>query len=97
MIRRDMRPYEYTLIGERDAYGQPTLLDGAQGIINMAIYVSTQAEGGSILYTDADYIGLTNDASISDKMLIDYQGQKLKVLHIQPKGRHIQAALKRVQ
>lgn len=97
MIRRDMRPYEYTLVGERDAYGQPTLLDGVQGTINMAVYVSTQAEGGSILYTDADYIGLTNDASITDKMLIDYEGQKLKVLHVQTKGRHIQAALKKVQ
>lgn len=97
MIRRDMKPYEYELIGERDAYGQPTLLDGVQGTINMAVYVSTQAEGGSILYTDADYIGLTNDASITDKMLIDYEGHKLKVLHVQTKGRHIQAALKKVQ
>lgn len=97
MIRRDMRPYKYTLVGESDAYGQPTLLDGVQGTINMAIYVSTQAVGSSIIYAEADYIGLTNDASISDRMLIDYEGQKLKVLHVQPKGRHIQAALKKVQ
>ena len=97
MIRRDMRPYGYTLLGEADAYGQPTLLDGVQGTINMAIYVSTQAVGSSIIYAEADYIGLTNDASISDKMLIDYEGQKLKVLHTQPKGRHSQAAIKKVQ
>lgn len=97
MIRRDMRPYEYTLVGDADAYGQPTLLDGVQGTIDMAVYISTQAVGSSIIYADADYIGLTNDASISDKMIIDCDGQKLKVLYIQPKGRHIQAALKKVQ
>lgn len=97
MIKRDMRAYEYTLLGDTDAYGQPTLLDGVQGTINMAIYVNAQAVGSSIIYAEADYIGLTNDAGISDKMLIDYEGQKLKVLYTQRKGRHIQAALKKVQ
>lgn len=97
MIGRDMRPYSYTLLGEDDAYGQPTLLSGATGTINMAVYVASQAVGSSIIYQDAEYIGLTNDVGVSDRMTIDYEGMKLKVLYVQPKGRHKQAFMRRVQ
>lgn len=89
MIGRDMRLYEYALLGEADAYGQMTE-GGVAGTISMAVYVASQAVGDSVLYQEAQYIGLTSEA-VTDRHIVHYEGQKLKVLYVQPKGRWKQA------
>ena len=85
MILRDMRPYQYTMLGAEDAYGQMTLDGGATGTIRMAVYVASQSVSDSILYRDAQYVGMTKD-DVTDRHIIHYGSEKLKVLYVQPKG-----------
>jgi hypothetical protein len=87
-----MRAYEYTMLGAVDEYGQMTLDGGMTGTIRMAIYVASQAVTDTVLYSQAQYIGLTND-DVTDRHIIHYEGQKLKVLYVQPRGRHKQVYL----
>lgn len=84
MINADIREYDYYLYGERDAYGQQGLSDKA-GTIKMAIYVSTQRVQDNILYSGAEYVGLTRD-ELSDKYVIQYGEAKLKVLYVNTHG-----------
>lgn len=93
MINTDMRSYEYYTFDQRNEYGQLTLSTYPTGTIKIAIYTTSQSIQDNILYTDASYIGLTHDANVSDTFVIDYQGQKLKVLYIQPKGKYKQVFL----
>lgn len=85
MILRDMRDYPYTMLGAVDDYGQMTLDGGATGTIRMAVYVASQNIGDSILYREAQYVGMTKD-DVTDRHVIHYNGEKLKVLYVQPKG-----------
>ena len=85
MILRDMREYPFTMLGAEDDYGQMTLDGGAEGTIKMAVYVASQSVGDSILYRDAQYIGMTKD-DVTDRHIIHYGSEKLKVLYVQPKG-----------
>lgn len=79
-----MRKYTYKKYGEQDAYGQPTL--GPGGTISMAISVISNQISDNVMYRDAQYIGLTNDA-LDDKCVITYGNDKLKVLYVIP-GRY---------
>ena len=90
MILRDMRPYEFTMLGAVDDYGQMTIDGGTEGAIRMAVYVASQTIGDSIVYRDAQYIGMTKD-DVTDRHIIHYEGQRLKVLYVQPKGHFKQA------
>lgn len=90
MILRDMRDYPYTMLGAVDDYGQMTLDGGASGTIRMAVYVASQSVGDSILYREAQYIGMTKD-DVTDRHIIHYGDEKLKVLYVQPKGAFKQA------
>lgn len=94
MITTDMRAYNYLTLGERDAYGQPTVSTEVKGTIKMAIYTSSQNIQDNINYKDCSYIGLTTDKSVNDKMIVLYGNEKLKVQYTQPKGRFIQVFLK---
>lgn len=96
MINVDMRDYNYYLYGENNAYGQPQLSEEAQGTVKMAIYTVSQSIQDNILYQDCSYIGLTNDAEIDDKYVIQYDKERLKVLYVQPRGRFKQAFLARM-
>lgn len=96
MINVDMRDYNYYLYGENNAYGQPQLSAEAQGTVKMAIYTVSQSIQDNILYQDCSYIGLTNDAEIDDKYVIQYGKERLKVLYVQPRGRFKQAFLARM-
>lgn len=89
-----MRNYEYFLYSnEPDEYGQSTLIKDeqgnpkAQGHIKIAVYVSSQAVQDNLKYKSATYIGLTEDANVSDLYVIDYNGTKLKVLYVNPQSR----------
>ena len=96
MINVDMRDYNYYLYGENNAYGQPQLSEEAQCTVKMAIYTVSQSIQDNILYQDCSYIGLTNDAEIDDKYVIQYDKERLKVLYVQPRGRFKQAFLARM-
>lgn len=87
MINTDKRSYNYFTFGEKDNYGQLQLSEEPQGTISITINLLTQTTSDNIKYKEATYIGLTNDAKVNDTYVIDYEGSKLKVLYINPKGR----------
>lgn len=94
MINADMRNYDYYIYGEDDLYGQAQL-SAKKGVIKMAINVSTKSNEDSIMYSNAEFIGLTH-ADITDKYVIQYGNCKLKVLYINPKGRYTQVTMARM-
>ena len=87
MINTDMRPYSYFTFGEKDAYGQVRLSTDPLGTIKISINHISTTIGETVKYKDANYIGLTRDAKVDDTYVIEYEGQKLKVLYVIPKGR----------
>ena len=95
MITLDMRLYNYFTFGAKDKYGQPQLSDEVQGTIKMAINVSGQSVQDNVNYKDASYIGLTL-GDINDTYVIDYNGEKLKVLYVNPRGRYKQVFMKNI-
>lgn len=96
MIYSDMRNYDYYLYTGNDGYGQPQITEGVQGAVKMAIYTTSQSLQQNILYKNCSYVGLTNDAEIDDKYVILYEGQRLKVLYVLPRGRYYQVFLSRM-
>lgn len=82
MIAADMRDYNYFTYGEKDSYAQPILSEEVQGQVKMAIYVTGKSVQDNINFENANYIGLTHDADISDKYVIQYGNEKLKVSYI---------------
>lgn len=89
-----MRTYEYaTFIEELDEYGQQNIK--FQGTIKIAIYTSSQSIQDNIRYKDATYIGLTQ-AKVDDTFVINYNGELLKVLYVNPKGRYKQVFMKNI-
>lgn len=92
MINTDFRTYNYFSFGDDNGYGQPTLSKEPTGTIKMAINITSQGVQDNILYKNAQYVGLTL-GDVNDKFVIDYEGSKLKVLYINPKGRYKQVFL----
>ena len=92
MINADMRNYDFYLYSDpaQDDYGQSVLSEEPQGKIRIAIFTTTQAVQDNINYSTAQYVGMTTE-SINDRFVIDYEGQKLKVLYVLKKGRFNQA------
>ena len=62
----------------------------------MAINLVNKEVADNILYTNANYIGLTLDNSITDKFVIEYGKEKLKVLYVNPQGRYKQVFMAEV-
>lgn len=87
MINADIHSYNYYTFGTKDAYGQPQLSKEAQGVIKISINIVSQSITDNVNYKQATYIGLTRDANVNDTYVIDYEGTKLKVLYVNPKGR----------
>ena len=87
MINTDMRNYDYYLYGEDNGYGQPALSKEKQGTIKISINITSQSVQDNINYSGAQYIGLTHDKEVSDKYVIKYGNEMLKVLYVNPKGR----------
>lgn len=96
MLNPDTRFYNYFTFGEPDEYGQPQLSEQPEGQIKMAIHVSSQSIQDNILYKGAEYVGFTFH-DITDKYVIDYNGQKLKVLYITPTRAFKQVILSRMK
>ena len=95
MISRDLQLYNYSTIGANNAYGQPQESAQPVGQIRMAIYTTNQGTQDNVNYSNANYIGLTND-SLADTYIIHYGAERLKVLYIQPKGRYKQVFMVKV-
>lgn len=96
MISTNMRTYNYSTLGDKDAYAIPTLSNEPSGTIKMAIYISSQSIQENINYQDCNYVGLTTDQSVNDKMVIHFDSEKLKVLYINPHGKYKQVFLKKL-
>lgn len=62
----------------------------------MAINLVNKEVDDNILYTNANYIGLTLDNSITDKIIIECGKEKLKVLYVNPQGRYKQVFMAKV-
>ena len=82
-----MRSYDFFTLGERDKYGQQKLNDTPSGTIKIAIFTTGQSVQDNILYSSAQYMGLTQNKQINDSWVIDYNGVKLKVLYVSSQGR----------
>lgn len=96
MITTAMRAYSYFTLGDDNGYGQPTISQEPKGTIKMTVNISSQSTQDNINYQDCNYVGLTMDKSVSDKMIIQYGDEKLKVLYVNPQGRYTQVYMKRV-
>lgn len=86
MINTDMRTYNYFTFGEKNEYGEAVLSENPQGTVNMSINSVSQNISDNPNYADATYIGLTR-AQVNNTYVIDYDGVKLKVLYVNPRGR----------
>lgn len=86
MINASMQPYHYRTFGEKNEYGEPQLTDFG-GFVKMAINIVSQAINDNVNYKDATYIGLTHDTKVNETYVIEYEGKRLKVLYVNPKGR----------
>lgn len=93
MINTDMRTYNFFTFGDDSGYGMPQLSTNPVGTIKMAINISSQATQDNILYKECSYVGLTRE-KVDDTYVVEYEGQKLKVLYVNPKGRFKQVFLK---
>lgn len=90
MINPDTRTYDYYALGTEDEYGQEEIPTSKTGTINMSIYLTSQFTQDNINYEGANYIGITHNRDVSDSWIIDYEGKRLKVLYVNPKGRFTQ-------
>lgn len=93
-----MKLYNYYTLGAPNAYGQRTIAKDAQptGQIRMAVYISSQTIQDNILYQGCQYMGLTHDTGVNDAYVIDYNGERLKVLYVSPQGRMKQVFMAKV-
>lgn len=96
MITRDMRFYNYYTYSSFNEYKQPQLSTEPQGAIKMAINTISQNTQDNIKYKDCTYIGLTYNTDVNDTFVIDYNGEKLKVLYVNSKGKLKQVMLKNI-
>ena len=97
MINTAMRFYDYFTLGAVNEYGQPQMPDYTkpEGIVKMAINITSQSIQDNIRYQDATYVGLTH-ANVNDTYIIDFKGEKLKVLYVNDTGRLKQVFLKNI-
>ena len=95
MINAEMRSYNYYLYEDADDYGQSVLSKEVKGSAKMSINVTSQSVKDSIVYSGAEFIGLTHD-ELSDKYVIQYGESKLKVLYVNPRGRFKQVYMTRM-
>lgn len=98
MINTQMRYYNYHTLGEPNAYGQIVINRNAEpeGVVKLAINTTSTSIQDNVNYKDALYVALTLDKQISDKYIIHYGDEKLKVIYTIPFGRYIQVFLKEV-
>jgi hypothetical protein len=90
-----MRDYDYYLLGDDNGYGQRTLIKDdnsepiKQGTVKMSISTITKAVSDDIRYSNASYIGLSQNV-VKDTYVIQYGDELLKAQYIIPDGRYTQ-------
>ena len=94
MIEAEMRHYPYRPL-EPDAYGQ-TQPGEVQGTVKMAVFLNTQAISDAALYSTAEYIGMTRDATVTDRYVIEHPDGLLKVLYVRKAGPWMEAFMVRL-
>lgn len=95
MINTQFKDYDYMVYGQLDAYGQPTL-SAVNGKINMAINVLSQSVEDNVLYSGAEYVGLTHNTAVNDTYVIVYGDDRLKVKYVNSFGRLNQVFMARM-
>ena len=95
MINANMRIYNYFTLGDDDGYGQPAISTEPKGTIKMSITITSQSVQDNINYEDCNYMGLTL-AKVDDTYIIDRDGERLKVLYVNPIGRYKQVFMKAI-
>ena len=93
-IRSNMKSYDYYLTGSLNEYGEPTLSEKI-GTIEMDIQLTTQSLKDFPLYSNTQYIGLTTEA-VTDKYVIQFGSEMLKVLYVNGFGRYNQVYMERM-
>ena len=83
MFDAKMREYDYYILQDKDEYGQTTLSTIPEGKVKMAIFISSQSAQDNILFEGCNYIGITY-AKVRDTYVIDFEGEKLKILYVTP-------------
>lgn len=96
MINAQMREYKYYTYGDKNTYGQPQLSEEPQGVINMTINIISQNISNNPVYANCSYIGLTTDDEVSNKYVIEFNKERLKVEYVNPMGRHKQVFMSRM-
>ena len=97
MIETSMNLYNFYIYDDLDEYGQMTIDGTVKGQIKMAINITSQSVQDNINYKGAQYMGLTLDDDIDDKYVIEYNGEKLKVLYVNPIGRYNQVFMELIK
>jgi hypothetical protein len=95
MINAHMRYYDYWLYEGADSYGQAKLSEDIKGSVKMSISVTAQSVQDNIRYAGAEYVGLTH-APVTDKYVIKYGEERLKVLYVNAVGRYTQVFMTRL-
>jgi hypothetical protein len=98
LINTTFRQYNYFTIGTKDEYGQlamPGKDATPDGKVTMAINLTSQVIQDNINYKDANYMGLTH-AKVDDTYIIEFNGERLKVLYVNPFGRLNQVFMKQI-
>lgn len=88
-----MHTYNYFTLGNDDDYGQPQTALIPAGEVKLSISLSSQSKTDNVLYATAAYIGLTTEDKLTVSSIVDYNGNKLKVVYINPFGRYKQVYL----
>ena len=96
MINSRMSDYNYYLLGDKNGYGQLTVIKDdsgnpiKQGTVKLSISTITQSVTDNLRYSDSTYLGLTHDKTIKDTFLIQYGDEVLKVQYVNTDGRYTQ-------
>ena len=88
MITTTFNDYDYyTYSSAQNEYGEKTVMSTKAGTVSIAIYLYTQNIVSNIKYKDAQYIGLTESAALTESCVVACGDKRLKVLYINPVGR----------
>lgn len=96
MINAKMRNLPYYTYGTKNSYGEDVLSSSPLGFIKISIHLTSQSSQNNINYKDCNYVGFTQDTKVDDTYVIEYKGEKLKVLYVNPTGRFNQVYLARM-
>lgn len=90
MVNTNMRTYDYyTLSDTTNDYGEETISTTKQGQVKLSINLLNKQMEDSVLYAGSSYVGITME-NVNDKMIIEFNGSKLKILYINDLGRYKQ-------